>query len=727
MEIPQFTPDGLLVTRVNQAGTTFWDPFAGKERFRLAEVFLAHFLPDGRTALGVDWEGVKVWDLAAAGRTGRAEDLLTDGRRLAFSQATGLMAVASGRRVRILDAEGREVATLAGHSRPVRLLAFAPDGVRLATAAQDLSSIDVTAEVKVWDARSGRELRTFQTPPDGRVTGLLFRPDGDDLAVTLAPPVGNTFSESQPERMAEVLDNYYRPAPPGGTGPDVTTRIHVRDLSGGAARFTVSVPGRLLDGVVYTPGGRLLATVARNRLLAWDADGGGQEVSEALPDWQNQQIRKAFSPDGGTLALLRPGLRREPGEAQLWDVAAGRQRHLSATPLLCRGVAFHPEGQRLAAWHGEEVSVWDLASGQKVLALAPGMEVAAAAWSPDGRRLATAGTGLKDPVKLWDADGGGEILTLPPRDPDVHEATEQLAFRPDGAELVLTGRGGQVRVWEAGHWAIPDPEDRAAYGHLAAAADAVQALGKAGDEGVREAYRHGALFHLGRLEGVDWGLAGPHAARARLYAELGRWAEAEADWKQAVERGTTDHLAYHGLALRAVRAGDRAAYRRVCGLMAGRCDRLWVPLLGLRGADYLLRTCALAAGAADDYAPLLRRSAEARPGSQGPILYRAGEAEKAAAMLPNDPGPWAFRPGGEAPPAWVGARPLLFLALCRHAQNKDKEARACLSEAARRLEDQEKAGPQSFGTSDLPAWAVRLEHETLRAEVEAALKPAAGK
>ena len=184
--------------------------------------------------------------------------------------------------------------------------------------------------------------------------------------------------------------------------------------------------------------------------------------------------------------------------------------------------------------------MWDVADRQKVLALATGTEVEAAAWSPDGRRLATAGHGLKDPVKLWDAEGGGEILTLPPRGPDVHDATEQLAFRPDGAELVLTGRARQVRVWEAGRWAIPDPEDRAANGHLAAASAAIEALGKAGDEGVREAYRHGALFHLGRLEGVDWGLAGPHAARARLYAELGRWAEAEADWTRAVERGTTD-------------------------------------------------------------------------------------------------------------------------------------------------------------------------------------------
>ena len=326
--ILQFTPDGLQVARVDQAGTTFWDPFTGKERFRLAEVFLTHVLPDGRSALGVDWEGVKVWDLAAAGRTGRAEDLLTDGRHLAYSRATGLTAVASGRRVRILDAEGREISTLAGHGRPVRLLAFAPDGVRLATAAQDLSSVDVTAEVKVWDARSGRELRTFQTPPNGRVTGLLFRPDGDDLAVTLAPPVGNTFFEWQSERMAEVLDNYYRPAPPGGTAPGVTTRIHVRDLSGGAERFTVSTPGRLLDGVVYTPGGRRLATVAQNRLLAWDADNGRQQVSEVLPDWQNQQIRKALSPDGGTLALVRPGQRLEPGEVQ----AVGRGGRPAAAP-----------------------------------------------------------------------------------------------------------------------------------------------------------------------------------------------------------------------------------------------------------------------------------------------------------------------------------------------------------------------------------------------------------
>ena len=164
--------------------------------------------------------------------------------------------------------------------------------------------------------------------------------------------------------------------------------------------------------------------------------------------------------------------------------------------------------------------------------------------------------------------------------------------------------------------------------------------------------------------------------------------------------------------------------------MAERRDGLGIPLLGSRGADYLLRTCALAAGAVDDYAPLLRRSAEARPGTQGPILYRAGEVEKAAAVLPNDPGPWVFRPpvwpGGQEPPAGRGARPLLFLALCRHAHHKDKEARDCVVEAVRRLQS---AGEGGAGVPDgrvaRVGGAAGVGDFAYRGR--GALKPAAGK
>src|SRR5206468_1065208 len=63
-----------------------------------------------------------------------------------------------------------ELRTLQGHTHPVISVAFSPNGQRLATASDDRT-------VKVWDAATGRELRTLQGH-----TSVAFSPDGRHLA-----------------------------------------------------------------------------------------------------------------------------------------------------------------------------------------------------------------------------------------------------------------------------------------------------------------------------------------------------------------------------------------------------------------------------------------------------------------------------------------------------------------------------------------------------------------
>jgi WD40 repeat protein len=64
--------------------------------------------------------------------------------------------------------------TLRGHRQAVRALALSPDGRYLATGSSDQS-------VMLWDAETGRELRTLRGH-EGGITDLAFRPDGLELA-----------------------------------------------------------------------------------------------------------------------------------------------------------------------------------------------------------------------------------------------------------------------------------------------------------------------------------------------------------------------------------------------------------------------------------------------------------------------------------------------------------------------------------------------------------------
>jgi len=322
-----------------------------------------------------------------------------------------------------------------GHTEGVSSVAFSPDG-------RQVLSLD-GAIVKLWDAATGREIRTFVAgtgpaafSPDGRSVVSL---DGATVKlwdVATGREIRTFVAGHTDDIRSVALSSDGRQVLSGS----VDGTIKLWDMATGSEIKTFRGHKYIVKSIAFSPDGRrFLSSCIDNTVRLWDMATGRRIRTFRLRWYENTPI--AFSPDGRQV-LSGSGDKT----IKLWDAATGRRiRTFAGHTTLVQSVAFSPDGRQvLSGSYDSTVKLWDAATSREIRTFTGHTSyVNSVAFSPDGRQVLS-GSDDKT-IKLWDAATGREIRTFAGH----AEFVNSVTFSPDGRQVLSGSSDYTVRLWDA--------------------------------------------------------------------------------------------------------------------------------------------------------------------------------------------------------------------------------------------------------------------------------------
>lgn len=311
-----------------------------------------------------------------------------------------------------------ELALLTGHDSEVWGAAYSPDGTFIATASKDGSVI-------LWDAESYQKIRRLQAP-DANLSYYRVAISPDSKLVVAGGFAGYLV----------IWD--------AESGEFIDTRYEHRDS---------------IVSLVFTPdGSQLLTAGLDNQIKRWNV---ATWEATLLGTHDNWIWEVALSPDGAILASAG-----RDSKVHLWDLTQplpmAPTMTLTDHNTVVTSVAFHPTLTKTVLASGDvssQLILWDLdpwrKDGKPPLHSDPAKIFEAGyvwglAFSPDGTKLAT--TSSRNLLRYWQFDIGQEVPQMVVAPLSFYlkghlDDVADVAFRPDGQQVVLASVDGNASVW----------------------------------------------------------------------------------------------------------------------------------------------------------------------------------------------------------------------------------------------------------------------------------------
>jgi RNA polymerase sigma factor (sigma-70 family) len=409
-----FSPDGKLLASLGweEEAIILWDMASGKEVRRLSGHKRTHgvaFSPDSKTLASTGGDGAVLWDVGTGKIVRRLLDgpkvfcaiaYAPDGKTLAAGGQDGslrLWEAATGKQVRFLRQPDSGV-RLPGISS-VGAITFSRDGKRLASG-------QMNGRASVWDLVANKLLQEW-TGHKGYICTVDFSPDGKTLAISSY----RTFD--------------FR-APPS---------IRLYDVTTGRESVTLEASWGAMNGVAFSPDGKVLAAADSNAVRRWTVATGRELPPRAAHHGAVSSV--AVSPNGKIIYSASQDAR-----VRAWDAATGKElfcltKHDSPVFWLC----LTPDGKVLATGDGDSrVHLQDAVTGKHRRKFEPPASISRPlAFTPDGQSLITTGEDKK--LRFWNIDTDKEVRCI-----SMGGRTFCLAFTPDGGTIATGGDADGYQV-----------------------------------------------------------------------------------------------------------------------------------------------------------------------------------------------------------------------------------------------------------------------------------------
>ncbi len=332
-------------------------------------------------------------------------------------------------------ASGRLIRTFVAGTDVVYSVAYSPDGARVAAACGDKT-------VKIWDAASGRLVVTLRGHRDG-VSSVAFLPGGSRIA---SGSFDNTVKvwDAASGRTLQTFTGHNVGVDAIAVSPDGTRLastasavIRIWDLASGRLALTINQNfSRVLSSLAFSPDGRQLLAGVGDIVGIWNAATG--VLMRTFEGHTDSVQGVAFSPDGALAGSVS-----YDKTLRLWSVTTGqlfKKFDVSRYP----SIAFAPDGKGVLWADGNSATLTDIANGE-VLQSFEGysLPVVSVAMSPDGSRALWAGGDSL--VKLVDLASGRLVRAF-----EGHKAAvTSVAFSRDGTQVLSSSYDRTLRLWDA--------------------------------------------------------------------------------------------------------------------------------------------------------------------------------------------------------------------------------------------------------------------------------------